>query len=316
LLAGAVAWQFAIELCDDTGASKGVPGAWVMGDVGGLQGDKWNMEHFRTAMLQYDTSVEWNRLAAHANAHNVAIYPVQASGLESISLSGAVRVSQDTARLGHQNRQDTLVLLGRETGGKAILNTNDFRTHVAEMIEDSRAYYLLGFRPGASESGARHAMRVDVDRPGVQVRHRKSYQSKSADERVVISMMTTLLHARQENPLRAEISIVPVRPGEARADHRATLRIRVPFEALTMFPEGSTRHGMLTVFLATRDLEEGHVTPVRQASIPLLIPDEAPEDAFVYEVEMPVTLARHEVAVAVRDDFGGETSYLRRTFER
>lgn len=58
------------------------------------------------------------------------------------------------------------------------------------------------------------------------------------------------------------------------------------------------------------------MTPVRERPVPVQVPAGPPEDGapddFVYEVEMPLRSGRTEVAVAVRDELAGTTSYVRR----
>lgn len=315
LIAGGEGWQYALELCDGTGAAEGVPNARDVRQFDWRALDRWDPRYHRTDMFEFDTTKHWRRLGAHANAHNVTLYPVQASGLDNFGLVGNVHTSQRTATFDHRNRQDSLFFIAEETGGKAILDTNDFGTRIRDMIDDSRAYYLLGFEPSKSPPGSRHKIRVEVDRPGVEVRHRQSYQRKAPDERIANSVLTSLLHERSENPLGVDLSVERSRIGETRSTNRATVRFRVALESLTTLPQGDSRHGMVTVFLMARDRENGSMTPVHQASVPLRLPLETIEEPFVYEIEMPMEAGKHDIAAAVRDDFAGVTSFLRQSVD-
>jgi len=43
------------------------------------------------------------------------------------------------------------------------------------------------------------------------------------------------------------------------------------------------------------------------------VPASGAADEFVYEVELPLRAVEHEVAIGLRDEIGGEASYLTRT---
>jgi VWFA-related protein len=328
LMAGAEVYSYAISLCDGSGAAQGIDYAEDVTALGELQYHRWDPFSAKTEMLSFDTTADWQRLAAHANVHQVSFYALQAAGLQqgaATNLGTGVRTTAETARIGVQNPQESLSLISRETGGRALLGTNDFRSGIEDMVADTRTYYLLSFQPTNPGSGRIHRLRVEVDRPGVRVRHRLSYRSKSAHERVADGVLTTLLYERTENPLGLRVA-----SGERRASpegqgdpERVRLQVRLPPDSLTLLPEGELRRGLFTVFLAVRDAE-GNMTPVRERPVPVQVPIGPPgegsaeggADDFVYEVEMPLRTGRTEVAVAVRDELAGTTSYVRHELVR
>jgi len=311
LVAGGEAWEYAIELCDGTAAVQGISEGRDAVAMDPLT-DRFNPRFARLEVASYDTTSEWEKLAANANVNNVTIYPVQASGLDTFTLPGDVRTTQKTASFEHRNRQDSLVVIAGQTGGRAILNTNDFGPDLEAMVLDSRRYYLLGFEPPAARPGSRHRIRVEVVRPGVRVRHRESYQTKSLDERTADSVLTALLHGYGDNPLALDLSFVRERLGSG-VFGRPVARLRVPFEGLVLLPQGQSRHGLVSVFVTVRNLYSGEIEAIRQASLPLNIPAQGAQDAFVYEVALPLSVeGRFDVAVAVRDNLGGVTSFARR----
>lgn len=318
LLAGGEVYRYAIELCDGTGAAQGIRYSEDVSVLNETQRHRWDPYGAKTDMLSYDTTPDWQRLASHANAHQVSLYPIQAAGLgspSSLDIGTDVQTTGETASFGFRNVQDSLALIARETGGEAIFNTNEFSGPIAEMVADARSHYLLAFEPTHPGDGQIHRLRVEVDRPGVRVRHRRSYRSKGADERVADGVLTALLYGRTENPLAARFEAV--RAGEAASGlSKMRLRVWVPVGRLALVPREETRAGRFTVFVAARD-EQGRTTPVRQAPVPVVVPaGEAGEGAteeLVYEVEMTLRHGRHQVAVAVRDDLAGTTSYLHHT---
>ena len=64
---------------------------------------------------------------------------------------------------------DSLQHLASETGGRAIYATNDVRVGFAQVLEENRGYYLLGFNPGDEEPGRAHKVKVILKRPGLKV---------------------------------------------------------------------------------------------------------------------------------------------------
>jgi hypothetical protein len=61
------------------------------------------------------------------------------------------------------------------TGGRAIINTNEPAAHVAEVLEEARAYYLVAYELPARGADSRyHRIEVKVNRPGLEVHTRST----------------------------------------------------------------------------------------------------------------------------------------------
>ena len=72
--------------------------------------------------------------------------------------------------------QESLIALADETGGSAVVRTNDLAGALARIARENSTYYLLGYRTDASRSPGRfRKLEVRVKRPGVQVRARRGY---------------------------------------------------------------------------------------------------------------------------------------------
>src|SRR6185437_15039693 len=57
--------------------------------------------------------------------------------------------------------QETLVTLAGDTGGKAFLDTNDFRPAFTKVQEDTSMYYVLGYSSSNDSKDGRFR-RIDV----------------------------------------------------------------------------------------------------------------------------------------------------------
>jgi len=111
---------------------------------------------------------EMRTIVEAANRGNVAIYP-----FDPIGLSMEMRVG-DTG---------TLYQLAAETGGRTIINTNNFAGGLERIFVDNTAYYVLGYTPTRSEDdGKYHEITVKVKRSGTRVLARRGYFAPSSKE--------------------------------------------------------------------------------------------------------------------------------------
>jgi hypothetical protein len=107
---------------------------------------------------------------ATANRHNVAVYPIDPSGLTT------------TLGMGELQRQAALRMVAEDTGGVAVVGTNNLTAMYQAIVRDNSAYYLLGYTPSVEyRDGKFHDLRVRVKRPELTVRARKGYFAPRPD---------------------------------------------------------------------------------------------------------------------------------------
>jgi len=119
---------------------------------------------------------------------NLAIYSMDIRGLQvlvpggeaqSASLRGTSPYS-GRATLNALNSnfttQETLVTLAGDTGGRAILDTNDFGQVFKRVQEDTSTYYMLGYHSSNPvRDGKFRRIVVQVRRPGLKLEYRRGY---------------------------------------------------------------------------------------------------------------------------------------------
>jgi VWFA-related protein len=112
-------------------------------------------------------SVNYPRLEAAlqaANRGNVTVHVLDPRPLGSAPFGGS----------------EALRRLAAETGGRAIVNTNDPEQGLKDVMADASAYYLIGYAPTRQLSdGKFHKINVKVKRSGVRVTARRGYWAPS-----------------------------------------------------------------------------------------------------------------------------------------
>jgi hypothetical protein len=79
--------------------------------------------------------------------------------------------------------QDYLRIIASNTGGRAIVETNDFKAGVEAIFVENASYYLLGIHPASARpDGKVRRLEVKVNRPGVTVRTRNGYREEKASD--------------------------------------------------------------------------------------------------------------------------------------
>ena len=121
-----------------------------------------------------------------AQRRNITFYPVSAEGLETFddSLSQRSRangldsgltggpLTQSIDRL--RDRTTRLRELAMNTNGIAVVDTNDLAGGLRRVVDDTSAYYLLGYySPTTKLDGAYHRIDVKIKRPGTTVKARR-----------------------------------------------------------------------------------------------------------------------------------------------
>ena len=138
-----------------------------------------NERYEETAQFFSDSSLMFDLrdVFSTANRFNTTIYALDPRGLAISEYDVSQRsVNRRTDDRMLRSTRDTLYVLARETDGRTIMNSNDVRPGLNQMLRDSSAYYLLGYSSSrAPTDGKYHEIEVRVQRDNVDVRHRQGY---------------------------------------------------------------------------------------------------------------------------------------------
>ncbi len=117
------------------------------------------------------------RVIETASRFNASVYSVDPRGLAAFEFDlDQPQISYRTDQRALRFTQDTLRMVAEETGGRAIVNQNDLRPGLQQMLDDASGYYLLGYNSSAAPTdGEFHEIEVRLKRPGLRVRAREGY---------------------------------------------------------------------------------------------------------------------------------------------
>ncbi|MBI4520357.1 MAG: VWA domain-containing protein [Gemmatimonadetes bacterium] len=123
---------------------------------------------------------------AAAQRANVNVYAIDPRGLDQLGPLIEIGARSDYPQLEYGNSrgalrelllsQESLISLSEETGGLAVVNTNDVAGGLGAVVLDNSRYYLLGYHSDPSGwAGKFLKIDVRVKRPGLRVRARRGY---------------------------------------------------------------------------------------------------------------------------------------------
>lgn len=280
----------------------------------------------RTEVLNYDLSRLYRELTARCNANEIALYPINAQGLESAILSADKETGWNIysrgsgmVKQGTRAKNEALQLMARETGGLAILNTNNIKSGLDHIKDDLQFYYSLGYVSSHREDNVYHSIQVRL--VGVKeeysIRLRHGYKRISFEDKIKESVFSRLYLKRQYNPMNIKVQILPLKTIPGTNKLCFTLKFLIPIKNLTLFFREKDYIGKIKLYIALMD-SEGRVSPCHELSHQIIIPVQDYETAlkriYPYLAEMYVFPGDYIISLAVRDVPGEVLSFIQ--FER
>ena len=144
------------------------------------------------------TTVPRDHVEDQAVRSGVVIYALDPRGLQSGGLKSEDDLTNVTSQgvvtaAGgrHQyliDTQDSLTHISQQTGGFAILDTNDLAAGFKRITDDQRGYYLIGYVPDdgtfakPGKTVRYHKISIEVKRRGLNVRTHKAFLGFSDDD--------------------------------------------------------------------------------------------------------------------------------------
>lgn len=267
--------------------------------------------------FRYDLTRDFQELTTAAASNRVTFYTLDAEGLRTYQYfdarnrvaAGSTFIDQTHFR----NLQSSLQLMAEETGGFAMINTNDFTRHLDRMGQDFNSYYSLGFSPVSVGTGRFNRIEVKVKgRKGLRLRFRQGYRNKPLDTRMSDGTIAALYHGYQRNPFGMAIEVEGMQPRDD-GNFDVSLAIKLPIERLALLPQDDVHRGKVRFYIAARD-DEGGLSEVQDVPLEIDIPAGKIEDArkqfYRYEISLMMRRGNQLVAVGMRDEVGADTAFV------
>lgn len=273
-------------------------------------------------LSEYDTNRLLLELADFANANRVTLYTI---GGESAGLSATGPEQRGLDAFGQRvwtpsleslelsNLRASLATLAEHTGGTSGVGTNALRGVLDRLRDDFDDYYSLAYTPPEAKSGKNRRIEVELvdPKPGYELRFRRGYRDKTAEERLDSEALSVVLLGQGENTLGVEVGVGRSVPATEKGLVDVPITVKIPLANVVLVP-GETHHeGRLLIALTTRD-EVGRTAPVQRIAVPIRVPNEqilsVLEQSGGWSTTLRVRQGPHRVGVAVRDLYGATDS--------
>jgi VWFA-related protein len=188
---------------------------------------------------------------------NVSFYPVDARGLVALPPGGDASTAsprgtgmitgtkQAGIRASFQDTQETLVTLASDTGGKAMLDTNDLSMGIRQAQEDIGSYYIIGYySKNEAADGKFRRIKVNLLDKNISAKldYRTGYYAgkqfknfNSSDKERQLEEALTLGDPVSELPLALEVDYFRV----AKERYSVPISVKIPGSAVGLTKKGA-----------------------------------------------------------------------------
>ena len=271
-----------------------------------------------------------DRAIDQAARTGVVIYSLDARGLQSGGLKADDNIkrggeAQVRADQGERKRflidsQDALAYLSEQTGGFAVLNTNDLARGLGRIVDDVRDYYVIGYVPDdqtfkrVGNRARLHNVAVKVRRPGVSVKTRKAFIGISDADQLPASLTPAdqLIHAAVSPFVSSDIALrattLPGYAPDAGTFIRALLHIDAGALTFAETPAGRkiAAADVLGMAFDQNGTEIAHLSTGFEVALTSAAVDEALRQGLAYSLRIPIRRAgAYQVRFAIRDRASG-----------
>jgi len=267
-----------------------------------------------------DIPTELTAMIQRANADQITFYTVDATGLEPAGTAASEGTPQAN-QIGFENRpsltfqarqdrQNGLTQMAVETGGVALLNTNDFQGGLSRIYQQVSTYYTLGVTLSKLGITGYQKVEVAVSRPGMTVRARKGFEPLSETQRVENRARATMETDLSYNAIPAKIETAPATPDKKY--YVLPITVLVPASALTFVPEGDKESAKAEFYIGSVD-DKGRQSDLTRQQTTFQLPAGKPKDGALlrYTAQLQTKAGNYRIVVNVRDAASGKMGTAR-----
>ena len=258
---------------------------------------------------------------------NVAFYPVDARGLVALPPGGdATQASprgtgiisgtkQQGIRNSFNDTQETLVTIAADTGGKAMLDTNDLTMGIRQAQEDINSYYIVGYYSKNEATDGKYR-RIDVKLANkslsAKLDFRRGYYAakvwkkfNASDKEQQLQEALTLGDPVNELPLAIEVDYFRV----ARDRYFVPISVKIPGSAVGLTKKGEKQTADLDFIGQVRDASGKLVSGVRDNITVKLNQEDAAKIGqrhLQYDAGLTLTAGTYSLRFLARENQSGK----------
>ena len=266
---------------------------------------------------RFDGTRYFNELTSLANAQEVSLYSIDATGLnplDGFDAESAYSRDPSASSLGSRNYQASLKYMADATGGIAVVNTNDVSGGLQLITNDLFNYYSMGYT--VNTTGEDRVHRIEVELSGGEnydLRYRRRFVEKSLESKVQDRVFTSLVVDIDDDAMGLELTAAAALPGSA-TRWIAPMHLSLDLTKIALLPVGDELVGRIVVFVGARD-DEGRNSEVQRQEHEIRLPKAeylaAGRERFGFDFRLLLNEGRHRVSVGVLDPITRQASYER-----
>ena len=285
---------------------------------------KKSVIYFSSGMSQQgtDNQVQLRRTVDRANRANVSIYAADMRGLQAMAAGGDAtqgsrRGTSTFSGASTRNQfssmaasQDTLTTMAEDTGGRAFFDTNSFGGVFDKVVDDTSAYYVLGYSStNPARDGRFRRIKVKLKRQDLKLEYRSGYYAprdfahSTKDDREQ-QLQDQLLSDLSSTDLSAYVSTAYFRLADNR--YYVPLSVIVPGYQIPITKTTAKDKATVDVLAVVRDEQRRPVGRIRDTV--KLSPDAADElkkKTVQYQTGFEMPPGKYHVKVVVRENQDG-----------
>jgi VWFA-related protein len=265
---------------------------------------------------------------------NVAFYPIDARGLSALvpggdatqagsigtkAFSGA---GQRTQKENFNNQQETLATLALDTGGKALLDSNDLTDGIRQVQQDLSSYYVLSYvSANTAQDGRYRRIQVKLSSRLADQKYKLNYRQgyygsttfarmRDSEKEAQLSQALLSDNPVTDLPLAVEIDYFRV----AKDKYFVPISVKIPGSALAFRNKGAKQATELDFIAQVFDARHRSAATVRD-TIPLKLAEDlagqVTRKSIQYDTGVTLTPGTYQLRFVARENGEGKAG----TFE-
>ncbi len=260
---------------------------------------------------------------------NVAFYPIDARGLSALvpagdaTQAGAVGnnlysgAGQTSLRNNFINQQETLATLALDTGGKALLDSNDLTEGIRQVQQDFTSYYVLSYvSTNTAVDGRYRRIQVKLAPKDAALRAKIDYRQgyygpttfahmRDVDKEAQLSQALLSDNPVTDLPIAVEVDYFRLEKDK----YFAPISVKIPGSALAFHSKGSKQATELDFIAEVFDARNRPASTVRD-TIPLKVDQgvagQVVQKSLQYDTGVTLTPGNYKLRFVARENGEGK----------